>query len=78
MEAVARRMLVFSQVTSNQKGVNGLKLCQRRIRLCISKNLFMEIVVKYWNRLTRKVVKSLSLEAFKEVCGCGTKGDETQ
>ena len=42
---------------------NGLKLNQERFRLDITKNLFPERVLKYWNRLTRD---SLSLEVFKK------------
>jgi len=42
---------------------NGLKLNQDRFRLDITKNLFPERVLKYWNRLTRD---SLSLEVFKK------------
>ena len=32
----------------------------------IRKNLFSERVVKYWNRLPREVLKSLSTEVFKK------------
>jgi len=44
---------------------NGLKWHQGKSRLHIRKNFFREMVVKHWNRLTRKVVESPSLNVFK-------------
>ena len=40
---------------------NGLKLCQGRFKLDIRKK-----IMKYWNRLLRKMTESSSLEVFKK------------
>lgn len=52
-------------------GLEG-KLCQRRFRWAVRKNLFMKRVVRQW--VLRKVIRVPIYWDPEETCGCGTKG----
>ncbi|KAJ7413959.1 hypothetical protein WISP_87558 [Willisornis vidua] len=57
------------QVAINRTRANDHKLHQGRFRSDTWKNFFSEKVVKYWNRVSRDVAESSSLEAFKRHVG---------
>lgn len=52
---------VFPQAASDRTRGKALNLQQGTFRLDIMKNFLHEKMVKHWNRLSRKVMKSLSL-----------------
>jgi len=59
-------VILLSHITRNRARGNGLKLQKGRFKLHIRKNLFSEGVIRHWNRLSREVVESLSLQVCKE------------
>jgi len=68
------RVGFFFQITGNKTRANGLKLCRGRFRLKIREKLFLEKVVRHWNRKSREVVESPSLEVFKKYVYITLKG----
>jgi len=59
------RARLFSVVPSDRTRGKGQKLKQRKFQLNIRKRFFTVRMTEHWNKLSRKVVDSPSLEIFK-------------
>lgn len=56
---------LFTLPDSNKTRGNSFKTKQERLSLDVGKKFFTERVVRYWNKLPRKIVGAPSLAVFK-------------
>ncbi|KAF4804139.1 hypothetical protein TURU_010578 [Turdus rufiventris] len=56
---------LFTRACTDRTRRNGFKLQDWRLKLGVSKKLFIVSMVRHWNRLPREVVGAQFLEVFK-------------
>lgn len=67
MQKTGDHISLLNRDNSDRTRGNVLKLQQKRFRLNTGKHLFSQRVDRAWNRLPRKVLESLSLDANTHV-----------
>ena len=56
---------LFLWVDSARTRGNGFKLKESKFTLAIRRKFFLQRILRYWNKLLRKLVSAPSLEAFR-------------